>query len=180
MCFPAEIRLELIHFFQLWISNRFRFLWAWKRYSEHWWHAGKKLAVVYSNDIDEHSAGSELLQFSNFVKLRVDEKQGDESLETFINRLIQEGNLISLFPNTAIILRINLYLNVLIQQWRQAIFETETDKEWSQVIKVTVTYLNHLPLMIIEREILRKQNCCSWYMNFLAKKHAKYYHILIV
>jgi len=70
-----------------------------------------------------------LLQFSNFVKLRVDEKQGDESLETFINRLIQEGNLISLFPNTAIILRINLYLNVLKQQWRQAIFETETDKE---------------------------------------------------
>jgi len=38
--------------------------------------ATEKLAVVYSNNIEEHSFGSQLLQFSNFVKLFVDKKQG--------------------------------------------------------------------------------------------------------
>jgi len=70
-----------------------------------------------------------LFEFSNFVKLCVDEKQGDEAHETFIYRLIQERILISLFPNIAIILRIYLCLNVLKQQWWNVIFETETDKE---------------------------------------------------
>jgi len=43
--------------------------------------AGEKL-VVYSNGTEEHSFGSALLQISNFVKLCVDEKQGDESHES--------------------------------------------------------------------------------------------------
>jgi len=80
--------------------------------------AGEKLAVVYSNDIEEHSVGSELLQFPNFVKLCVGEKHGDEAHETFMHRLIQERNLTSHFPNTAIILhRYISLLDVLKQQW---------------------------------------------------------------
>jgi len=67
--------------------------------------AGEILAVVYSNDIEEHSVGNELLQFSKFVKLCFDEKQGDEAHETFMHRLIQERNPISHFTNIAIILR---------------------------------------------------------------------------
>jgi len=53
---------------------------------------------------------NELLQFSNFVKLCFDEKEGYEAPETFMHRPIQERNLTSLFPNIAIILRIYLYL----------------------------------------------------------------------
>ena len=130
MCFPVEISLELMHFsncgstrnsltingqmltgcsvaaldFSLELGrdtaniNDMRI-------------AGEKLAVVYSNDIIvEHSVESQLLQISNFVKICVDEKQGDESHETFMHRLIQERNLISLFPNIAIVVRIYLCL----------------------------------------------------------------------
>ena len=41
--------------------------------------AGQKLASLYPNDIEEESVGSELLQFSKFVKLCVEEKKNEES-----------------------------------------------------------------------------------------------------
>ena len=57
--------------------------------------------------------------------------------------------LLSLFPNIAITLRICLCLNVLKQQWWNVIFETETDKEWTQVINVTATFESFVDLQNI-------------------------------
>ena len=174
VCFPVEINLELIYFFLIvdqsqliltlgkrtdvyrMLSKRFRFLSELGRDAmniDDMRIAGEKLAVVYSKDIEEHWVGSELLEFSNFVKLCVDEKQGDEAHEAFMHRLIQEKNLISLFPNIAIILRICLCLNVLKQQWWNVIFETETDKERTQVINVTATFKSFVADEYWERAI---------------------------
>ena len=52
------------------LSNGFRFLSMLGRDTvniDDMRTAAEKLAVFYSNDIDEHSVGSELIQFSNFV-----------------------------------------------------------------------------------------------------------------
>jgi len=68
------------------LSNRFSFLSELGRDTaniDDMCIADERLAVVYSSDIEEHSLESELLQFSNFVKLFVDEKQ-DELYETYI------------------------------------------------------------------------------------------------
>jgi len=52
------------------LSNRFRFLFILGRGTtniDDMRISSEKLAVVYSDDIEKHSVGSELLQFSNFV-----------------------------------------------------------------------------------------------------------------
>jgi len=41
------------------------------------------------------------------------------------------------------------------------IFETETDKENELRSSMSQRRLNHLSLMSIESELLRKQNCCK-------------------
>jgi len=95
------------------LSNRFGFLSELRRdtaNTDGMRIVGEKLAVINSSNVEEHSVGSELLHFSNFVNLCVDEKQGDESNDTFMHRLIQERNLISLFPNIGIIFCVRIYL----------------------------------------------------------------------
>jgi len=56
---------------------------------------------------------------------------------------------------------------VLNLEWCKVIFETETDKE----------RLNHLSLMSIERELLRKQNFDKLIHGFACKKkYPKHYY----
>ena len=88
--------------------------------------AGEKLAVVYSNDIEEHAVGSELLQFSNF-KLCVDKKTGRWGSRN-IYASPNSGNKPNIaFSKHSHSAYIPLF-NELKQQWWKVIFETETDK----------------------------------------------------
>jgi len=132
--------------------------------------AGEKLAVVYSNDIEEDSVGSETFQFSNFVKLCVDEKQGDEAHETFIHRLIQERNLISLFPNIAIIL-LRIYLCIMCSNSSgERLFSKLKGIKNELRSLMSQRRFKHLSLMSIESELLRKQNYCKLIHEFACKK----------
>ena len=108
---------------------------------------------------------NELLQFSNFVKLCFDEKEGAETPETFMHRIIQERNLISLFPNIAIILRIYLYLTCSNSSGERSFSKLKRIKNELRS-SMSQRRLNHLPLMSIESELLRKQNCCKLIQEF--------------
>jgi len=76
----------------------------------------------------------------------VHEKQGDESHETFIHRLIQERNLISLFPNTDIILRIYLSLMYSNCSGGRSFFKLKRIKNELRS-STSQQRLNHLSLM---------------------------------
>jgi len=154
------------------LSNRFSFL------SEHgrdtaniddMRKAGEKLAVVYSNDIEEHSVCSELLQFSHFVNLCVNEKQGDETHETFMHRLNQERSLTSLFPTIAIILRRYLCLMCSNSSGERSFSKLKRIKNELRSSK-SQQRLNHLSLMSIESEQLRNQNFDKLIHEFVCKK----------
>jgi len=114
--------------------------------------AGEKLAVVYSSDIEEHPVGSELLEFSNFVKLCVDEKQGGEAHETFMHCLIPERNLISFFPNIAITLRIYLSLMCSSSSGKRSFSKLKWIKNELRS-STSQRRLNHLSLMSTENEL---------------------------
>jgi len=90
-----------------------------------------KSSSEISVDVIESDANVRFTTTSNSLILLCPRKQGDEWQETFIHRLIQERNLISLFPNTHIILRIYLSFKcrLLKPQWWNVIFETEADKD---------------------------------------------------
>jgi len=137
--------------------------------------AGEK--VVYSNGIEEHSVGSELLQFFNFVKWCVDEKQGDESQETLMLNSGKKPDIT--FSKQCYYPAYKSSFNVLKQQWWKAIFETERINN-ELTSSMSQQRLSHLSLMSIYSEILRKQNFTSCYTNLLAKKHVKYYYSLSV
>jgi len=100
------------------------------------------------------------------------EKEVDEATETFMHRLIQERNLISLFPNIAIILRIYLYLMCSNSSGEWSLLKLKRIKNEPRS-SMSQRRLNHLSLMSIESELLRKQNCCKEIQEFACKKHAK-------
>ena len=131
--------------------------------------AGEKRAVVYSNDVEEHSADSELLQFSHFVKLCVNDKQSDETHETFMHRLDQESSLISLFPNTAINLRTYICLMCSNCSGERPFSKLKRIKNELRS-SMSQQRLYHLLLISIESELLRKQCFDKLIHEFSCKK----------
>ena len=88
--------------------------------------AGQKLAAVYSNE--EDLVWSDLLQFSNSVRLCVYEKQESQSHETLMHRLIGKITGTTFSKRCYYSAFVSLF-NVLKLHWWKAILETERDKE---------------------------------------------------
>jgi len=110
--------------------------------------------------------------FNSLILLCVNEKQGDESHEPFMHQLIQERNLISLFPNIAIILLICLCLMCSNSSGEKSFSKLKQIKNELRS-PVSQQRLHCLSLMGNESELLRNQNFDKLIHEFACRKARK-------
>ena len=140
--------------------------------------AARKLVDIYTDDLEE-TLGSELMQFSYFVKTLKDEsyeKSEDHiSFEQFMYKLIIDKQLKAFFPNVKVALRMYLVLMVTNCSAERSFSKLKIIKNR---LRTTMgnERLSHIALMSIEHDVLGEIDLEALIEEFAARK-ARRVHI---
>lgn len=133
--------------------------------------AAAKLVNTYSEDLDM-TLGIELVQFSEFAKIFVNDKADQISHEHFLYKLIIEKGVQDTFPNVETVLRLYLVLMVSNCSGERSFSKLKLIKNRLRT-SMAQERLNHLTLMSSEHDILRQISFDDVIHDFANKKARK-------
>ena len=133
--------------------------------------AAEHLVESYPDDLDVLMS-QEIIQFSEFVKIFLDEEPLGMSTELFLFKLIEDKGVKDMFPNVEVALRIYLVMMVSNCSGERSFSKLNLIKDRLRS-SMKQERLVHLSLMSIESDILRELNYDDLINTFAASKARK-------
>ena len=116
----------------------------------------QNLVQMYPTNLEE-CFGRELIQFRTFVKLFMNEKEDDCSLERFMYMIMVNKNVAATFPSKEVMLHMYLCIMISNCSGEQSLFKLKLIKNSWQTT-MSQERLVWLSLMSIESDVLRDIN----------------------